>query len=466
MSERAKSVVAILGAVAIMAAIVSATIAAGGSPLPEAKSCIDDNDFGSDPLQGEDNCFKDVNGLHAPRALVISPDGKYVYAASEDDQAVTTFKRDKSSGKLKPKGCVDDNDTGADNCAQSTDGLAGTGTMVISDDGKSLYAVGEADDAVVRFDRNKSSGALTPAGCIDDNDTGVDPEQGEDACAASTNGLATISSIALSPDDENLYAVSEGDDAIVRFSRNKSSGAISPETCIDDNDTGTDPGQGEDTCAQAADGMQGATGIAISANGKSIYVSSEHDNAVARFSRSGPSGVIAPEGCIDDDTNGPDTCTTQTNGLASPESLVISPKGDSVFLVAEGTHAVLRFARNKDSGKLKDKGCIEDKQEGSDACAKKAHGLSEAGGIAISPNGKFLYVAAGGDDALTAIKRKSGGSISVVGCVDDNDNGFGEGKCDSKGNGLAEPEGVVVSPDGKHIYVAAEGDDAVVLVKG
>jgi DNA-binding beta-propeller fold protein YncE len=145
---------------------------------------------------------------------------------------------------------------------------------------------------------------------------------------------------------------------------------------------------------------------------------------------------------------------------------VVSPKGNSVYLVAESSSAVLRFKRKKSSGKLKGKGCIEDKQEGGDICSKKAHGLSEAGGLAISPNGKRLYVAAGGDDALTAIKRKSKGSISVLGCVDDNDNGFGEGKCDSKGDGLAQPEGVVVSPDGKHIYVAAEGDDAVVLVKG
>ena len=462
MGERAKTAILVFGAVVLLGGIVSATIVTAGGDAPlDAKSCIDDNDFGIDAGQGEDDCFKDVNGLHGARALVISPDGKYVYAASEVDDAIAIFKRDKSSGKLKPKGCVDDNDTGADplqgedNCAQSTDGLSGAGGMAISDDGKSLYAVGEADDAVVRFERNKSSGALTPGGCVDDNDGG----SGEDVCGLTTNGLGEVSSIAISPDDKNLYAVSEGDDAIVRFTRDKDSGTIAPQTCIDDNDTGAD------TCAQGADGMEGATGVAISANGKSVYASSEHDNAIAHFSRSGPSGAIAPEGCIDDDSNGPDTCTTQTNGLASAETLVVSPKGDSVFLVAEGSHAVLRFARNKDSGKLKDKGCIEDKQEGSDACSKKAPGLSEAGGLAISPNGKFLYVAAGGDDALTAIKRKSGGSISVLGCVDDNDNGFGEGKCGSKGDGLAEPEGVVVSPDGKHIYVAAEGDDAVVLVK-
>jgi 6-phosphogluconolactonase (cycloisomerase 2 family) len=432
----------------------------GAGPL-SARSCIDDNDFNTDPQQGEDSCSKETNGLSGARAVVVSPDGKSVYVSSEDDDAIAIFKRNASSGKLKPKGCVDDNDPaqGEDNCAESTDGLGGTGAMVISENGKSLYAVGEADDAVVRFNRNQSTGALNPAGCVDDNDVGVDPTQGEDVCAQTTNGLAGVSALAISPNDKQLYAVSEGDDAVVRFNR-ASDGSITPQTCIDDNDAG----QGEDTCAQSSDGMEGATGVAISPNGESLYVSSEHDAALVRFARNKENGTIGPQDCIDDDT-GPDTCADQAKGLVSPESLVLSPKGDSLYLVAEGSHAVLRFDRNKSSGSLKPKGCIEDKQEGTDGCPDKAHGLSEAGGLAISPNGKALYVSAGGDDAVTAIKRKNSGSIKVQGCVDDNDNGSGEGKCDSKTDGLGEPEGVAVSPDGKHIYVAAEGDDAVVLLK-
>jgi 6-phosphogluconolactonase (cycloisomerase 2 family) len=468
-----KPLIAILAALACVSALVPmALVSAAGKSNLDAKACVDDNDFGTDPEQGEDDCSKETNGLDGVRGIVVSPDGKFVYASSEDDDAVTIFKRDKSSGKLKPKGCVDDNDTGTnpsqgeDACAQSADGLAGASAMVISDDGKSLYVVGEIDDAVVRFDRNKSTGALNPVGCVDDNDTGTDPNQGEDACAQSTNGLAGVSAIAISADDKNLYTASEGDDAITRFNRGND-GSITPQTCIDDNDTGTEPDQGEDTCAQSTDGLAGATGVAVSPDGKSLYATSEFDEAVVRFERNKSNGTIGPQDCIEDNDNAPDACADATKGLESTESMVVSPNGDSLYVVAEVSNSVVRFDRNKNTGALKPKGCIEDKQDGADGCGDKAHGLSEPGGLAISADGKRLYISAGGDDALTALKRSSkSGALKVLGCVDDNDNGSGEGKCDAKGDGLAEPEGVAVSPDGKHIYVAAEGDDAVVLVAG
>jgi 6-phosphogluconolactonase (cycloisomerase 2 family) len=331
--------------------------------------------------------------------------------------------------------------------------------MVISENGRSLYAVGEADDAVVRFDRNRNTGALSPAGCVDDNDAGA----GEDLCAQSTNGLAGVTALAISSDGNSLYAAAEEDDAIVRFAR-ANDGSISPQGCLDDNDFGTDPGQGEDVCAQSTDGLAGATGLALSPNGKSLYASSEHDGAIIRFSRAESDGAIAPQGCIDNPT-APDACADQAKGLVSNESLVVSRRGDSLYLVAEGSHAVLRFDRSKNTGALDFRGCIEDKQEGSEGCGDEAPGLSEAGGIAISPDAKSLYVSSGGDDAVSLIARKRSGATKFVGCVDDNDNGSGEGKCASKGNGLSEPEGVAVAPGNKHIYVVAEGDDAVVLVK-
>ena len=94
MGERAKTAILVFGAVVLLGGIVSATIVTAGGDAPlDAKSCIDDNDFGIDAGQGEDDCFKDVNGLHGARALVISPDGKYVYAASE----VTTRSRSSSA---------------------------------------------------------------------------------------------------------------------------------------------------------------------------------------------------------------------------------------------------------------------------------------------------------------------------------------------------------------------------------
>jgi 6-phosphogluconolactonase (cycloisomerase 2 family) len=466
MTDRRNLLGAVCAAAACAALLQPATGVSGGAGPLSAKACIDDNDFETDPDQGEDRCAKDVNGLAGARAVVISPDGGFVYVSSEDDDAIVAFKRNSSTGKLKPMGCVDDNDHGADptqgedNCQESTDGLAGAGAMVISENGRSLYAVGEADDSVVRFNRNRNSGVLTPAGCVDDNDA----PNGPDFCAQSTNGLDGVSALAISSDGNSLYAASEGDDAIVRFGR-EDDGSITPQGCLDDNDFAGDPSQGEDVCAQSTDGLAGATGVALSPNGKSLYATSEFDGAIVSFARNESDGTITPQGCIDDNVNGPDSCATQTKGLVSNESLVISRKGDSLYLVAEGSHAVLRFDRNKNTGALNPKGCIEDKQEGTEGCGDRAHGLSEAGGIAISADAKSIYIASGGDDAVTALARKRSGAIKARGCVDDNDNGSGEGKCDSKGDGLGEPEGIAAAPGGKHLYVATEGDDAVVLIK-
>jgi len=60
---------------------------------------------------------------------------------------------------------------------------------------------------------------LTPKGCIDDNDTLSDPTQGEDNCADSTNGLAKLTSVAISRDGKSVYTTSEIDGAISRFKR-------------------------------------------------------------------------------------------------------------------------------------------------------------------------------------------------------------------------------------------------------
>ena len=56
-------------------------------------------------------------------------------------------------GELTPAGCIDDNDTGADGCAGSADGLDGARSVAVSPDGKSVYAASNNDDAIARFDR-------------------------------------------------------------------------------------------------------------------------------------------------------------------------------------------------------------------------------------------------------------------------------------------------------------------------
>ena len=149
---------------------------------------MDDNDAG----QGPDTCGQSTDGLDRAQAVAVSPDNASVYAGSRDDDAVVRFDR-AAGGALTPQGCIDDNDTGPDDCAQGADGLDDVFGLAVSADGLFLYAAARGDDAIAVFDRSPNPGALTPRGCVDDND----PPQGGDECAQSTDGLNGARSVAV-----------------------------------------------------------------------------------------------------------------------------------------------------------------------------------------------------------------------------------------------------------------------------
>jgi sugar lactone lactonase YvrE len=149
--------------------------------------------------------------------VAVSPDGESVYVAAVFDDALVRFDRDPATGALTPQGCIEDNDPpdGSDACAQGTDGLAGAQSIAVSSDGRSVYVASDDNDAVVRLDRDLTTGALTPQGCVDDND----PGDGLDACAQSTDGLAFAKSVAVSADERSVYVAAGTDDAVVLLAR-------------------------------------------------------------------------------------------------------------------------------------------------------------------------------------------------------------------------------------------------------
>src|ERR1044072_8968564 len=163
-----------------------------------------------DSVDGPDACATSTDGLDGVQAAVISPDGKSVYAVSYADAAIVRFDRDPSTGALTAQGCFED--TGAAGSCTETDGLNGAVSVAVSPDGKSVYVTSLLDRSLVRFDRNTGTGALTPAGCINDSGGGA-------GCAQSANGLDQTQGVAVSPDGKSVYNAALGDDAIARFDR-------------------------------------------------------------------------------------------------------------------------------------------------------------------------------------------------------------------------------------------------------
>jgi 6-phosphogluconolactonase (cycloisomerase 2 family) len=394
-------VATVLAAAGLSLVIAAMALAATGALTPQG--CIDDNDTLSDPAQGPDNCAQSTNGLAGAKGIALSSNGKSLYATSGEDDAIVSFKRNKSSGKLKPQGCIDDNDTGTDptqgedNCSQKTNGLQNAEAVVVSRDGTSAYAI-SSDDAVVSFKRNKRTGKLKPKGCIDDNDTGADN------CSQSTNGLADPQALVLSGDGKSLYVASGVDNAVVRFVRNTKTGKLKPRGCVDDNDTGPE------NCSKSTNGLAGAGALALTQNGKSLYVVGEDDDAVVRFKRNTKTGTLKPQGCVDDNDfgtdplQGEDNCDQSTNGLGETTSVALSRDGKSLYAGSEQDSALVRFGRSN-SGALTPQGCIEDNDTGPDDCAEGTNGLETGQALALSPDDRWLYGSSEADDAIVRFKR-------------------------------------------------------------
>jgi DNA-binding beta-propeller fold protein YncE len=433
-----------IAAAGLALAFAASAFGAFGDLAPQG--CIQDND-----IAAPDNCSPTVDGLEAAQAVAISADGRSVYAASLFDDAIVRFDRDPATGALTPQGCVDDDDTGGDDCAQQAPGLSETKALALSPDGTSLYAVSSGDSAIVRFGRDPATGAITPIDCIEDDETG------NAECAVAADGLGDPYSVAVSPEGNSVYVASLGDDSVVRFDR-AGGGAVNFAFCFDDNDTGSDPG-----CSSTVDGLNGAIAITVSPDGQSVYAASEQDDAIVRFDRTPATGFITPQGCVDDNDagQGPDNCGQSTDGLDRAQAVTVSPDNASLYAGSRDDDAVVRFDRGA-GGALTPQGCVDDNDTGPDDCAQSADGLDDVFGLAVSGDGLSLYAAARGDDSIAIFDRSPNpGALTPRGCVEDNDPPQGADDCALGADGLNGVRSVAVAPDGAWLYAAAEFDEAV-----
>jgi len=434
------------------------------SQLPGTEGCVSQD--------GTGGLCTDGAGLTGALAIAASKDGKSIYVASFSSSAVAVFARNKNKragtlGALTQlagaDACV--NDSGSDGCTAGI-GLENPFAITVAADGKNVYVATDTSNAVVAFARTKSKkqgtvGALTQLsdtdGCVSEDGTGGLCEDGV--------ALDRPTGIMIPRDGKHVYAATDDSNSVVTLARNrkKQAGPVGSlgqlagqDGCVSEDGTA-----GECVVGKA---LLSGLDLAASPDGKFVYVAS-FAGAIAVFSRDKKTGVLTQltgtDGCVSRDGSG--GACVDGRGLNGARSLAMSRDGKYLYAAAELVNAVAVFSRDKKTGILTQltgtNGCIH--ETGADGCAD-GKALIGPRGIAISKDGKTVYVASVSSHAVAVFARdKSTGVLTQLagtnGCVSEDGT---SGDC-IDGTGLTGAGSVVVSNDGKNVYVASGSSSAV-----
>lgn len=376
--------------------------------------------------------------------LAIGPDGGSVYVAAFNG-TLTRLTREVATGDLDFTDCFAD--AGRHRCRDvphdSLDGASGVG---ISPDGRSVYVTSEEPtNAINRFKVNRT-GRLGYRSCLANSGR----HAGTRSCdKPPRNSLDSNEAIAITPDGRSAYVVSSGSDSITWFNV-KATGELRYRGCVANG--------GKHGCRRPNhNSLGGAFDVAVSPDGESVYVASFSGDAVSRFKRR-PDGALVYKGCIA--SNGNHRCRPMRHdALGGADALAVSPDGRSVYVAALRANAVVRFMRSP-SGRLDPGGCFAN--FGSHGCRRPLqNSLAAADGIAVSPDGRSLYVSSmsgpsvnGGAGSVSWFHRAADGSLISRGCFAD----LGKHECEAPPlESLDSPESIAVSPDGRSVYVGSYG---------
>jgi DNA-binding beta-propeller fold protein YncE len=413
-----------------------------------------------------------------PRSVTVSPDGRNLYSAASPD-ALALFDRNPLTGALSekpaPDTCIVDEQS-VPSAPDCTEGklLDRAETVVLSANGRSAYV--SSDFGLAVFDRDPASGALTQkggaAGCISDlvtpdcndgtalsgaREAAVSPDgenvyvaarkdygavavldrdiagvltqkPGQDGCVSQIGvpspcavgaAIAAPSSVAVSPDGENVYATSGVSDSVSVFDRDPASGALNQKPgaagCISEDGTSGPPNSTPGACADGV-ALDGAFSVAVSPDGRSVYVASAISNAVAVFDRDLATGALTQKAgnarCVSETSSG--GACRDGRGLERPYSIAVAPDGKSAYAASFESDAVAIFDRDQATGALTQRpgnsGCLAETPAGG-ACTD-GRALDGAVSVTVSPDGRSVYAASAGSSAIAVFDRETDNRVS------------------------------------------------------
>ena len=440
-------------------------------------------------LPGRDGCtgvFFDScrPGTLSGQKIALSPDQRFAYVAS-DRGDVAGYARNRRTGALRSlpgtRGCVVgagtfDETPAASVCTQwNILGAVPDVNIALSPDGRNVYLGSGGLQYVPPRETDRPSvlatlgrdalGKLGPLACT---------ARAVEGCAPARGLGDWVSGLAVSPDGRNVYVASSARFAaattsgIAVFTREPGSGALSQLPGA----AGCIAPAASDGCGTARALGRSTSSVVVSPDGRSVYVASSASRGpgntsgtILAFGRDSSSGALeqlaGAAGCLAAD--GGEGCAVAKPLGAGPDQLpelVVSPEGDNLYtpFVADTLVGGLTlFRRDRVSGALTqpagEAGCFS--QAPMPGC-RTGRALYDPTGIAISGDGRNVYVSAFNSAAIAVFVRGEGGALrqpaGPAGCVGGNLLLFHEG-C-ARGPGVQQD--LTLSDDGRYGYVGTE----------
>ncbi|MEO2169972.1 MAG: beta-propeller fold lactonase family protein, partial [bacterium] len=288
-------------------------------------------------------------------------------------------------------------------------GLSDPIDLAVSPDGAYVYSLG--NHRLLSFSRNSSGGALTLEQLV------------EGYYAGFAKGVSGASALAVSSDSKNVFLAGTNDTLLVAGLSKLPAGRLNFLRLSEDNVGGVD-------------GLENATDMAVSTDGKNLYVASSGDAAVSVFAK----GLLQAWWYVEHHVEG----QGGLSGLASPQSVAVSPDGQNVYVTSMGKVAV--FQRNPVSGALT---FLEHKQDGQGG----VKGIGTGQGLVVSSDGQELYIL--GSTTIAAFHRNGDGTLNF----------FKQYKNKKAGiKGLWSGSDLVISLDGLTLYASASAGDSLIVL--
>ncbi len=226
---------------------------------------------------------------------------------------------------------------------------------------------------------------------------------------------------------------------------------------------------GKARALKGAGPFAGSRAIAISPDGRNVYVASAGSDAIAVFDRSRSTGALTQPkgkaGCVAavvGKAKGAQGCGLAI-GLLAPNSVAVSPDGANVYATTRDGASVITFHRNRKTGELRQlppiaSGCISGLPI--PGCTA-GRALKWPDVVVVSPDGKNVYVGDFAGNGVTSFSRagKAGALTQLsgtAGCITE----AGEEGC-AKGVELNLVEGMAIAKNGSTLYTAAALSNAV-----